>query len=142
MTTGKEKDGVSNKVLIHDDSLNAVNQNSNIMAARKEIEVNGVGAALENVLDSSGDRKDGSRQLSTGSPIPPSQSNKSFSPRHNSPVLDRRQLNQRETKPTCGERDKTGTSASPKKRINKRAFKESKSKEKRCLAMEKFRIGI
>ncbi|GLT49212.1 hypothetical protein SLA2020_227870 [Shorea laevis] len=128
MMVGKEEDGVSNKFHIHDDSLNAVNQNSNIVAVRKELEVSGAVVALENVIDILEDREDGSKQLSTGSQNPPNQSNPGIGPRHNSLDLGQEQTNQNEAWPTCGERDKTDTSASPKKGSNKRAFKDLRSK--------------
>ncbi|GKU94307.1 hypothetical protein SLEP1_g7822 [Rubroshorea leprosula] len=38
MTMGKGKDGVLNKLLVHDDSFNAIIQNSNILTARKGLE--------------------------------------------------------------------------------------------------------
>ncbi|GKV51184.1 hypothetical protein SLEP1_g57855 [Rubroshorea leprosula] len=103
MTMGKEEDGVSNKLLTHDDSLNAVNQNSNFVA-------------------------DGSKQISNRPQNTPIQSNLCIGPRQNSLDLGQKQHNQNEAWPICGEKAKTDTLASPKRSSNKRAFEDLRSK--------------
>ncbi|GLT38735.1 hypothetical protein SLA2020_129620 [Shorea laevis] len=127
MTMGEGKDGVSNKLLSHDDSFHVVNQNSNILTTGKELEVKGAVTTLENVIDSLGGKEDGSRQLSTGSPNSPTKSNLAFSPKQNSFVLGQRLVKQKEAKPTCGVENEVGISESPKKKTNGKAFKESRS---------------
>ncbi|GKU89286.1 hypothetical protein SLEP1_g3443 [Rubroshorea leprosula] len=130
ITTGKEKDGVSNKPLTHDVSFNAVNQNSNFVVVREELEARGAVVALENAIDFSEDKENGSKQRSTGPQNTHNQPNPGNGPRQNSLELGQGQLNQNKAWPTCGEKAKKGTLASPKSSSNKRAFEELRSRRK------------
>ncbi|GKV05101.1 hypothetical protein SLEP1_g17145 [Rubroshorea leprosula] len=119
---------ISEKICVHEGSLNAACQNSNSLAADEELEVNDSGAALENTLKSSEDKRSGSRHLNNGDPNPYCHPNSSQGPSQKTFALGQSSLIQVGAKPKGDDKGDNEKAELIDKKRNKKVESATQSK--------------